>query len=849
MLSGASLIDGPLHIDGEDFQLTHLLASGKKGVVWKGVDRLGRVRAIKLATPVDYKDRPPLQEIALAAKLDVYECFARLERGARIPLPGLDGSPVVAALVSEWIDGPTLEHLLTQDPEEINPAFIRSYVSGVTDALMALDAEGLCHDDLNFGNVIAANPPPALARKNPDRTFKVIDLGSLKVAADHNTEKKGAVDDYRWTALHLTAMHNVCRRNEGLTLRDARFLDELTIIISRLLESDPVLRLRDPAMLAQQVESAWRRTQSGQARRVQHPFDYISAEQMADDAVLRNIFADSLPWLQDVNSTTPHVVTGPRGCGKSTMFRWLALRTHVELGHREPNRKEPQPEISGFYLPCAVELQNRVGWIRKDHLTDSMRAELIHYFTLLLMREVLRTLAAIDEYSAPEDPNGYAHLFDLNDSTSLQLFNYVCDAVLHDKPPLYSGVSRMRQLSTAVQAAVMASYRRIRDRNESPISNLLDESSLGDFTTYLVKLFPYFNDRHIVFLVDDFTVHRVPVDVQKVLNTIIWQRHPAHTFKLSGEKNGVVLDSDRGLTAEIARELKELDCGAMMLETSDAQLEAFAIELLDNRLAACEYTGRAMDLLGDSDLGLNLDGTRTSLAEALRSQALSKGAKNPVYFGIPTIAKLCSGDVAALLLVFERILRKGGVTPGTTSAVSRKTQQTAIRDVSRELVSQLRTYYPTGPRMHRFATEFGRYISHTLRTAPLQSTGPQTRRVPVESPRIEVDGQAAALETVEADEDLRELYDDLLRRAVLIDMDAGNARHGYDTSLRLHFRRVFLPMFNAPLGKNRPIAIKPDEFEYLLRSPKQGFELLSSKAGRKRSRSNEVEELTLDGID
>ena len=61
----------------------------------------------------------------------------------------------------------------------------------------------------------------------------------------------------------------------------------------------------------------------------QIPLNSFSAEHIADDRLLEQIFARSCPWLGKIEGADPCLVTGPRGCGKSTIFRWLSLRTHL----------------------------------------------------------------------------------------------------------------------------------------------------------------------------------------------------------------------------------------------------------------------------------------------------------------------------------------------------------------------------------------------------------------------------------------------------------------------------------------------------------------------------------------
>jgi hypothetical protein len=85
------------------------------------------------------------------------------------------------------------------------------------------------------------------------------------------------------------------------------------------------------------------------------------------------------------------------------------------------------------------------------------------------------------------------------------------------------------------------------------------ETFLGDFTTLLSKEITFFRERPIAFLLDDFSTHRLPEPVQIVLNRIIWERRATHIFKLSSEKHGAWLYDSHDATADISREMVEID--------------------------------------------------------------------------------------------------------------------------------------------------------------------------------------------------------------------------------------------------------------------------------------------------
>ncbi len=819
VLSSDELANSRIGIAGDTFTLLDVVGNGKKGVVWEAINDVGAKRAVKFAIESDYSKKSPMAERSRASVLEPYPFFARLERVDRIAVLGVG----VVALVSEWVDGRTLEHIVKYEVEAVSADFIRSFVTTICDALGALRAHGLCHDDLNFGNVMVVKPLPGL--REPEQTFKLVDLGSLKLSEDHDATRKRDFDDFRWLGLHLAALHNAARKRYDLSPRERHFLKQLPPIVTSLLEADPVQRIVDPLKIPGLVEAAWQRTGQLQAKPIGSPFEYISADQIADDGVLLELFADSLPWLDSVNSPTPQIVTGPRGCGKSTVFRWLALRTHLSPRQGEETARR-HPSISGFYVSAGVELQSRLGWIRDDDTAMRNALGIIHLFNLIVVREVVKTLAMAAEQSGGRP--GLA--LSADDASAIR--EEIETAILFRKVDLYAGVPVLRQVSRELNRSIFDAHQRLICDDVAP-EGVSSAASLPAFTSLLHQRIGHFESHPIVFLVDDFSTHRVPAPVQEVLHDIIWLRAGSHTFKVSAEKNGVHRSTRGGRTAEIAREFREVDCGAIMLqESSPASIHEFAVQLLDTRLQACGYVSDASSLLGVSSWDTK-DG-RDTVAQYLWEVADGKlgGRAKGAYFGTSCIADLCSGDVAALLLVYESIFRKAKVTRNTTKAIRRGTQHDAIVSVSRQLVTQLRDYYGVGPEMHDFTDSFGTLIGHVLKGAKRNKDGD-----PVQMPRIEVDGFAEALAAVEADDRANRIYDELLRRAVLINLDPGNARHDDQTSLRLHLRKIFLPAFGAALAKNRALALSSQDLVFALCEPKEAFASFEKRVMRPRDQS------------
>lgn len=661
---------------------------------------------------------------------------------------------------------------------------------------------------------------PAVGSLSNTYRIKVIDTGSLKSTAIPTTKER---DDHQNFVAHLVAIHNAIRRKKLLSIREQRILKECVVLFRSMLDDDPSIALASP----DQIEAAFvlaetRASQQGTDKPValQSPFEYISAEHIADDRLLVKIFADSCPWLDKVAGLDPCLVTGPRGCGKSTIFRWLSLKAHLH----KPSSDIEQFRIAGFYISCSSDLQNRLSWIKTQALAEKkFSRELVHYFNLILVREVVQTLSLV---AKRDDRITY---WGFGKAQEQKIHRFLKESVHSSHPPI-QGVSRLQQALEMLEFEMFRCH--VQMLKGLNLEETTPETFVGDFTTLLTQEVRFFQEKRIAFLLDDFSTHRLPEPVQIILNRIIWERRDTHIFKLSSEKYGAVLSDSFDATADVTREMVEIDCGREYVALDDndqkEKARAFAVDLLAHRLNAAGYEGTPEELLGHSQWA------EGSLARALREKnQRTSGRTDNQYHGIECIADLCSGDVSTLLLLYRRIFDKGSVNKTSRGRISQQLQHEAIESVSRELFDAIRHHHPYGSRMHAIVREFGTLIRRILVEGRALNQGNNV--VPPQCPRIEVEQDYSGTEEALNGDQMR-LERELVRRAVFIEMEPGRSRHQSVTTLRWQMRRVYLPAFGAALSKNDAIKWKPSEFKFFLIEPNEACEM-EWKKRRKDDRS------------
>ena len=810
LLSSSQIMPPEITLRGRKYYPKNPVSTeGHKGVLWKGIDEYDAPVAIKFTIYEDYMKRSYLEEVSRVSKLKGYPLFAQFfDSGIiELDLPEI-GNKKFVCFIEEWIDGWTLKQYLQEN--EITPSFMVNYVKGMCEALNVLKELNLRHDDLHPGNVMIAKPKKGSL--SDEFTVKIIDMGSLKGYGVPLTKEK---DDHRWFSEHLVAIWNSIRKRKILSLMEKRFLKETRPLLDSMLEEDRSVALFEPSEILSQFKHAHMRAQHSPKEaeiKLEDPFDYIAAEHIASDKLLVNLFADSYPWFKEVVSPNPILLTGPRGCGKSMLFRRLSLKA---LLYKSLDDIKNSP-IAGFYISCSADLRNRVARLDSDALARRFQKETVHYFNLLLCDEVIQTLLSMSQREDRES------LFGLGKEQEKALHEFLMNKLnINEKHRLrLQGVAPLGHILEIIEFEMNSCYEQIaRGFNLQTTTTI---SFITDFTRFLKRQIKYFENRTITFLLDDFSIHRIPEPVQLVLNPIIWDRQATHIFKLSAEKYGAasVIDlpsnASSSPTADITREFREIDVGQFYIDLSDKGLQKtnmdFAKELLDHRLNLTGYSGTSKILIGHSEY------KEGSLGKELRTRSKQRGRKDNQYYGLETISEICSGDVSSLLEIYHRIFKAGKVTKGTQIMVPKHIQHSAIESVSRDFLDRIKSYSPLGEEMYKIVMPFGTLSRRILREGRFQKSG--DKYIPCETARIEVD-QIPGEVTEEWTDEQQKLMKELVRRAVFIEMEPGRGRRSLGPTLRWQLRRIYCPAFGTSLAKNTAIKWTISDLKYFLINPEE----------------------------
>lgn len=792
------------------------VAMGNKGFVLQVQDPVSEaIYAAKFCLPADYTSgRSEQDELRMSTKLqEARELFAIPRQCGEVE--AFSGWPGAATsfvcFISDWVEGETLESYISSGANIITPDFVLSVTTEMIRAIRFLKTKGLKHDDLHWGNIFLRRKDPALIlneREKHERSVAIVDLGSLKSIETPTSKSK---DDYLCLLDVMCRLHKAASSQRSVAINHPRFLDGYKQQIFKMADEDPGRHFPSEDSLIRailELSTLCDAPFTEGPTRLASPFDAISAEHLASDTTLLSLFERTLPWFSQVLAPTPIVLSGPRGCGKSMLFRYMAAKTH--LG-QSPESEGDQKALSyfGVYIGCATHLQNNLVWIpREKGRATKLAHSIVTFFDLVVLRELLKALAAAQLHEASAKRLG------LNQAAVDGFIEKVKKLIPHDfESSFIKGGSRLSNFADDIDLQRVNLHRTILHDQEASFH--LPASFLGDVTEALQASIPGFSALPIAFLLDDYTDNRIHPEIQSILNRIIFERRSSHFFKISCEKFGFTAEDLDGVRIDSAREYREFDAGRLASqELSPKDARAFLEGLLDKRLVQAQWAGTAKSLIGDSSPYEN----DTDLARFIRTK---RKGRNPFYFGLDHLARLWSGDTATILQVVMEMFIAGGVTKEATEQIPHLKQHEAITTVSKALRERITGHHPYGHEMANILTHFGSAVSEILVNGTPQNNGDPRRLIQIEMTK-EKPGHIIEL-LADINTDASAMARELLRRSVFIELHDSRGKEGVGTqTVRWRIRKIFLPSFGAALERESYYDIKKIEgFISLLTEPKK----------------------------
>ena len=397
-------------------------------------------------------------------------------------------------LISDFVDGPNLREFLCKRQADVSMPLVVQFLEAMLDMFNDMETVGIVHGDFHAGNVLVEERAYALA--GPRFAFRVTDFGVASATSETRFK-----DDYLQLAdvlrqLLATVNYPTC------SPRDKRLFNALNdeFFARHLTEQDPTRDplARNPRFLfdrLRELQADAGRTAGDDAARLQTPFDFLSCEQIGDaPALLKALYSDRFLGLREMKERNNVVVTGPRGCGKSTVFKSLSLRHQMRVGDAAPDRIDQ----IGVYYQCndLYFAFPRYGMPERREAWDLP----VHFMTSTLLSETLETLERwADQYFSQE--------FRQAEGRAAQR---IWD-VLRLQAPRQPGSETLKTIAVELQKQRRwaADKQRFAHDVKQPIRECFGADALQNVCNILSDAFPFLAPRPFYFLIADYSAPKV----------------------------------------------------------------------------------------------------------------------------------------------------------------------------------------------------------------------------------------------------------------------------------------------------------------------------------------------------